>query len=583
MKRSILLCFILIFLILVSSQHATSSPILVTTEDHQALTSSGYLPHAPISITGNDDFEAQGWLGNGTPGNPYIIEGLNITADTTCVSITGTTAYFEIKNCLIVALRSKYHTSIYFDRAPHGTIQNCIIDANYTGVSLVDSSICTLSNNTISSFHYGIRLYASTSCILTKNRITSEEIGLSVYLADNSIFVNNTIKCKISGIGFWLGNSDKCVLVNNTFSDGGLEIYGSYYSYWLQDVTDNWVNGKSLGYLKSVRDVTIDGSHYGQVILVNCTNVTITRGVFTSSTVGIQLAHCHNCTLANNTATKSYFGFHEYASDYCILTENVAANNSGSGFQVDHSSYCTLTNNYATGGRKNGFGFDSVWGCLLVNNTAVGNSGYGFYLTDSSDYSTLTNNTASSNSASGFFLSGEWHTLVANAATDNSDNGFYLEGWWATLTDNIATNNSGSGFYIRIYECTMTFNTAKNNSQYGIYLGDAAYNCILYQNRIGYNGISNARDDGRSNQWDDGVWTGNYWSDYKGSWRYAIPGSAGSVDRCPFDFDGSSTALSQRLFVPILAAGFGFVAFLTEVICAYSKRRRQSVMSHSDY
>ncbi len=42
-----------------------------------------YIPHNPIRINSNAEFASlagiEGWLGDGSPGNPYIIEGYDIT------------------------------------------------------------------------------------------------------------------------------------------------------------------------------------------------------------------------------------------------------------------------------------------------------------------------------------------------------------------------------------------------------------------------------------------------------------------------------------------------------------------------
>lgn len=577
MRTGTLLGSILVFSILLFSLHMGTSPTLATIEERDVSTPSEYVTHPPIQITSDDDFEVQGWPGNGTSENPYLIEGLNITADAGCISITDTRVYFKIKSCLIIAFGSSYRTGIYLGNAPHGAVQDCIVDTNHRGIYLSYSSGCTLGNNTVSGSNFGIRLYSSERCMLTGNTVASEGSGLSVYRADNNVFMNNTINSKSPEAGFWLVDSDNCTLANNVFVDSGLIIDGDYLHYWLQDIIGNSVNGKLLGYFKSVCNMSIDGSHYGQVILANCTNVTVMNGTFVSSSVGIQLGYCRSCTLSENTATKNVCGFHVYASAYCALTHNMATNNSWCDFLLEYSSYCTFTNNIATDSGENGFHLNRPYSCYLANNIAIGNSRRGFYLWDGSDECTFVNNTAANNSVCGFYLSGRRHTLTSNTATDNTGNGFYVEGWRATLTHNIANNNSGSGFHVYVDTCTMTYNTATNNSQYGIYLGAAAHGCILYQNHIGFNGVSNARDDGSSNQWDDGVLAGNYWSDYDGLWSYAIPGDAGSVDRCPFDFGASSTALSQRLLVPIFFIGFGLAIFLLEIVYVYSRRQQRPV------
>jgi hypothetical protein len=60
---------------------------------------SHYSPHDPIVITSNQDFVNQGWAGNGSESNPYLIQDLSIASDETCISISTTDVHFKIDNC----------------------------------------------------------------------------------------------------------------------------------------------------------------------------------------------------------------------------------------------------------------------------------------------------------------------------------------------------------------------------------------------------------------------------------------------------------------------------------------------------
>ena len=64
--------------------------------------------HDPIFIDGDEDFHAnataEGWAGNGSAGNPYIIDGYDIDLDGSaghCIHIANTLVYFTISNCLL--------------------------------------------------------------------------------------------------------------------------------------------------------------------------------------------------------------------------------------------------------------------------------------------------------------------------------------------------------------------------------------------------------------------------------------------------------------------------------------------------
>ncbi|TFH00844.1 MAG: hypothetical protein E4H14_19235, partial [Candidatus Thorarchaeota archaeon] len=344
MDRSILGCTVLLFLMIAFSSGISIIPsggpesAGEPNNGQQMALADSYTPHGSINITSNADFFNQGWPGNGTLANPYIIEGLNITADAVCISITDTTVYFEVRNCLISSESESFYDGIVLDNVTHGTARNCTIDRHHFGISITESINCTLINN---------------------------------------------IAFSNSWYGFFMNSSDYCALTNNTSTS-------NYY--------------------------------------------------------GFSLSYSDNCTLMNNTATSNY----------------------DMGFIMGFSNCSTLTNNTAI---SNNWGFDL----------------YSF------NYGTLTNNTAFDNDA-----------------------GFVLQ----------LSNN-----------CNLTYNTATSNGGGGVFLGSGSDYNILYLNRFGNNGGSNAQDSGASNLWDDSVSYGNYWMDYNGIGIYLIPGSAGSVDNYPLVWD----------------------------------------------
>jgi parallel beta-helix repeat protein len=97
----------------------------------------------------------------------------------------------------------------------------------------------------------------------------------------------------------------------------------------------------------------------------------------------------------------------------------------------------------------------------------------------------------------------------------------------------ISENQEGADLQILCANWSIRNNTVLNNTGVGIRLGEQTGNISLLYNRLGWNEIDNAMDDGSDNKWDDGVDQGNYWSDYDGSGIYLVPGSAGSVDHYP--------------------------------------------------
>ncbi|MFW9975010.1 MAG: NosD domain-containing protein, partial [Candidatus Thorarchaeota archaeon] len=169
-----------------------------------------YTPHIPIIINSNEDFISQGWSGNGTESNPYVIEGLSIISSETCISISDTNVHFEIRNCLISASNLSTNNGIAFSNVMNGVIRDCFVELHYYGIYLYSSSFCSLmNNNATKNLWYGFYLSSSTSCILTNNTACENKYG------------------------FYLSSSSLCILTDNTLYGNGLVIRGDSVSNWL--------------------------------------------------------------------------------------------------------------------------------------------------------------------------------------------------------------------------------------------------------------------------------------------------------------------------------------------------------------
>ncbi|MEM4161381.1 MAG: fibronectin type III domain-containing protein, partial [Thermoplasmata archaeon] len=103
-----------------------------------------------IHINGNADFASKaalyGWEGDGSQGNPYIIENYSIDGNGTeyCIWIENTDVYFVIRNCNV------YGATDYND-TPGGT-----------GIALNNVRNGTLENNKCNNSRYGIYLYGGS-------------------------------------------------------------------------------------------------------------------------------------------------------------------------------------------------------------------------------------------------------------------------------------------------------------------------------------------------------------------------------------------------------------------------------------
>ncbi|MBS3796106.1 MAG: right-handed parallel beta-helix repeat-containing protein, partial [Candidatus Thorarchaeota archaeon] len=176
-----------------------------------------YLQHGPVVINSSSDFEEQGWPGNGTPSNPYTLEGLNITANGTCINITDTNVFFLVKDCFLPGIKGDKGCGLYLENVTHGRIVNCISNftrigyqvencvdcvledniasqTNQSGIYLSNTSHCLLNNNTVVlTKKNGFSVTDSTACTISNNLASeNEKSGFHFHSLSNSTFKNNT-------------------------------------------------------------------------------------------------------------------------------------------------------------------------------------------------------------------------------------------------------------------------------------------------------------------------------------------------------------------------------------------------------
>jgi parallel beta-helix repeat protein len=382
---------------------------------------------------------------------------------------------------------------------------------NYGGIHLSDSSDNTLTNNNASNNWCGIDLRRlNNNNALINNTVSNNDIGISLWYSSNYNTLTNNTANSNSQYGTLLYDSSNNTLVNNTFIDDGLRVEAVHCR---NTVENNTVNGKPLVYLENTSNFTIQTA--GQVILVNCTNITVENLNLQNTSIGVQLMETDDCKIANNVVSNNDWG--GIGLDYS--NNNALANNTASdnvlGIWLRSSSSNTLQNNNAT---NNKYGIDlyDSNNNTLIGNTANSNNGYGISLDDSSN-NTLRSNTMSGNTYNIDVGDGP-SSYTQNIDTSNTVDGKPIYYWIdqqdkqvigdagfvglvnctnitvkdLTLTNNAygvlfaytensrienvtASNNMNDGIHLWCSSNnTLTGNSANSNNDYGI--------CLLYSN-----------------------------------------------------------------------------------------------------
>ncbi len=231
-------------------------------------------------------------------------------------------------------------------RSSHNTISGNIISQNFNGISLFSSS----NNNNI-----------------TSNTIMSNE-GDGIYLFDSyyNLILDNTILDNYGGIV--LVQSDYNNVSTNVFQNNGIVILGFYQN----TVMDNLVNDKPLVFLNGKSDMVIDEA--GQVVLVNCHNITIQNCDLSHTSIGIYFRYTNNCRISRNSISSCPYGIILFQSDNNNISMNsIVKNTMGISFNT-----CNQNNimwNTINFNKYIGISLDSSHNNTISNNNIKFNGG----------------------------------------------------------------------------------------------------------------------------------------------------------------------------------------------------------------
>jgi parallel beta-helix repeat protein len=511
---------------------------------------TAYTPHDPFRINNNTEFATmaglEGWIGDGSSGFPYIIEGYDIDGSGYgyCIYIGNTTVHFEVRD-------SYLHEANGIGRDPY---------FRDSGITLYNVQNGTLVNNTVSSNnYYGIYINeASFNNTITYNNISSNNRnGIYVSYSDSNTITNNNVSSN-SEYGVYLFFSDTTTISNNTMSSNNL--YGIYVdmSHW-NTISNNTAsnNDRGISTTFSVHNTvfknTLLDNYYGIYVGFSSNGNTISNNNVSNSYCGIYLQVANGNTIANNTASmidssgiylgssngnkiinntasNNEHGIYIHSSERNILfnnemlkdgiyiigsslenwnTHNIATNNTVNGKPVYYwknqnggtipldAGQVILANcnnvvveNQNTSDCTAGITLGFSSGNTIANNTVSWNNNHGIYLSRSDD-NTISNNTASNNNHGIILSSSDSNTIANNTLSSNNKSGIALSSSHSnTIANNTVTSNNisdESGIAIsNSHSITITNNNASSNSFYGIYL-DASQSATIAYNTVSSN------------------------------------------------------------------------------------------------
>ena len=357
-----------------------------------------YDSHAPFNITSNGDFETQGWPGNGSATNPYLIQNLNITTttDTACIWVMNTTSHFIIWDCLFTSPILEYGYPLVICPITLTNVSNGMIESNYfvesqAAVSGYSLSNCSISDNILSVSFAGIHVTYSNSTVISNNTQGYESCieGIRVDWCRNSTISFNEFK-NITTVGMTVSRNYDVHIIENSFSAStsefsypysGIQVWGEGLCTIQKNILSNFRHsGIDVSGLNCiVQNNNITSCQTGILVFTNGSS-TITGNRINGSFRAIEMVQ------ANNTKVHGNFiigqsgiydnGIVMYHGHDCDVYSNVITY-VGFGIVLQGSIRFNVSSNSVTDGRYGFvFGLFSNWGlpngpfsdCDIANN-----------------------------------------------------------------------------------------------------------------------------------------------------------------------------------------------------------------------
>ena len=331
-----LICCMLFGLVLISLNMTGIRPTATNLAQQQmesGLKVSGL--HAAIVIVGNADFKAhaisEGWLGNGSASNPYVIKeyviikpiglgGVRIHDTNVHFIIENVSVYdaepsaaFEFHNVTNGELRNNFGFNSTFSFVDlQDTILSGNIALNISGNAFsVTGSQNILFNNTVkNAYGYGAIGFTVTgsSNVLSNNTARDcEELGFALYGSDNSLSNNTAFFNKH---GFYISGSDNTLTHN-------IARVNSQNGFHLQSCSLNTL----------IYNIATDNGDSGFLLDNTSHNILIYNIAINNGDKGFSLSNASQNILVRNTATNNNYGLHLVYSNYNTFGVNTLSPN----------------------------------------------------------------------------------------------------------------------------------------------------------------------------------------------------------------------------------------------------------------
>jgi parallel beta-helix repeat protein len=314
--------------------------------------------------------------------------------------------------------------------------ENCTVNIYADKVNITGFTIRNRKNYSGSP---GIYINSNNNTIEDNNMDLHMPTAIYIYNSNNNIITRNYISNCDGGITLYKYSTNN-IISNNYFFNAGLIIKNSYHNI----VLNNTIKDKPIVYLEDEEnsEINVDA---GQIILINCDNITIKNQDLCHTSYGIELWQTHNCHIINNNISNNWKGIYQYSSKNNTIRNNTIYSNNYNGIQIQSSNNNTINDNIIISNDGNGiFSEDSLFDTIIANNNISSNNEAGIWLRRSSSKNTITGNTINSNSAQGICVSGS-NIIIGNSINSNKGTGILIDDGNTVRDNYISKNKNGIG------------------------------------------------------------------------------------------------------------------------------------------
>nr|MDO8110468.1 NosD domain-containing protein [Candidatus Sigynarchaeota archaeon] len=468
----------------------------------------------PLTINTNFQLAAASTGGDGSPGNPYIIENRIIdgVATFTCISITNTNKYFFLRYCTL----TNGVKGLYFNNVSNAHVYNVTVSgmtgAAAYGIHWEYSDYNKMSNSTSTgNAHNGFySVYSDHNWFFHNNISVNSMNGMVMVYATNNTIANSTMSRNVGGAGIgsgisFTGSMTYCKIANNTISqnnDNGILFINDYNSY----------NTIEHNIIQSNNDdgVSMEGRHHYNIIRFNTIKSNRENGVYLYDTYSSQ--HAIGNQIIGNTITDSVLasGQGVYLNVYIDYTriENNTILRNNYGVYLYNTVYHTIVkgNNISLNRDEGAFFTQYVRNTTFDGNQFKKNAGYGMWI---ADYNcTVKNNVFDANSFDGIHIRNDYFAnidIINNTIINHGNSMYYGIDCWISRNVAIVNNTFFKNYNGLILIDTSLIRVTGNkilNCSYGFLIGSGNYTCndsIISDNIIANNSVYGIR----MANWDD--------------------------------------------------------------------------------